>query len=115
MLPDPVTGMLPQPTVSSRTCEVHMNSFTPLQGSSGFGGSSSALPRPGEPGGPPASFFQALVYCFRTRGLLSKFPSRAKRIDVISRFIFPLIFAIFNLAYWLYYLFAESKSPQLDQ
>ncbi len=46
---------------------------------------------------------------------MSKFPSRAKRIDVISRFIFPLIFAIFNLAYWLYYLFAKSKSPQLEQ
>ena len=33
--------------------------------------------------------------------------SRAKRIDVISRFIFPLLFAIFNLAYWLYYLLAK--------
>nr|XP_040570870.1 LOW QUALITY PROTEIN: glutamate-gated chloride channel-like [Lepeophtheirus salmonis] len=53
-------------------------------------------------------------YCCKTRGLLAKFPSRAKRIDVISRFIFPLIFAIFNLAYWLYYLFAKSKSPQLE-
>ena len=29
---------------------------------------------------------------------------RAKRIDVISRFLFPLIFAIFNLAYWINYL-----------
>ena len=54
------------------------------------------------------------ILCCGTKGLLSKFPSRAKRIDVISRFIFPLIFAIFNLAYWLYYLFAKSQSPQLE-
>ena len=54
------------------------------------------------------------ILCCGVRGLLSKFPSRAKRIDVISRFVFPLIFAISNLAYWLYYLFAKSKSPQLE-
>jgi anionic glutamate receptor len=36
--------------------------------------------------------------------------SRAKRIDVISRFIFPLLFAIFNLAYWLYYLLAKGSN-----
>jgi len=29
---------------------------------------------------------------------------RSKRIDVIARIIFPLIFAIFNLAYWVSYL-----------
>ncbi|XP_037302198.1 glutamate-gated chloride channel isoform X6 [Manduca sexta] len=31
---------------------------------------------------------------------MSKFPTRSKRIDVISRITFPLVFAIFNLAYW---------------
>ncbi|KAL4705219.1 hypothetical protein ACJJTC_000217, partial [Scirpophaga incertulas] len=30
---------------------------------------------------------------------MSKFPTRSKRIDVISRITFPLVFAIFNLAY----------------
>ena len=54
------------------------------------------------------------ILCCGSKGLLSKFPSRAKRIDVISRFVFPLIFAIFNLSYWLFYLFAKSKSPQLE-
>ena len=41
---------------------------------------------------------------------LNKFPSRAKKIDVISRVIFPAIFAIFNLAYWCYYLLQEAQS-----
>ncbi|KOB74919.1 Glutamate gated chloride channel, partial [Operophtera brumata] len=31
---------------------------------------------------------------------MSKFPTRSKRIDVISRITFPLVFALFNLAYW---------------
>jgi hypothetical protein len=39
---------------------------------------------------------------------LSKFPTRSKRIDVISRIIFPLVFALFNLIYWYTtYLFQE--------
>lgn len=39
------------------------------------------------------------------RSWLSKFPTRSKRIDVISRITFPLVFALFNLAYWSTYLF----------
>ncbi|CAG9568382.1 unnamed protein product [Danaus chrysippus] len=35
---------------------------------------------------------------------MSKFPTRSKRIDVISRITFPLVFALFNLAYWWVYL-----------
>ncbi len=29
---------------------------------------------------------------------------RAKRIDVVSRVVFPAVFAVFNLSYWIYYL-----------
>nr|XP_023018980.1 glutamate-gated chloride channel isoform X2 [Leptinotarsa decemlineata] len=38
---------------------------------------------------------------------LSKFPTRSKRIDVISRITFPLVFALFNVIYWSTYLFRE--------
>ncbi|XP_064106297.1 glutamate-gated chloride channel-like isoform X1 [Macrobrachium nipponense] len=40
---------------------------------------------------------------------LSKFPSRSKRIDVISRITFPLVFALFNVVYWSTYLFREEE------
>ncbi|XP_061392843.1 glutamate-gated chloride channel isoform X20 [Musca vetustissima] len=40
---------------------------------------------------------------------LSKFPTRSKRIDVISRITFPLVFALFNLVYWSTYLFREEE------
>ena len=36
--------------------------------------------------------------------LSSRVQSEAKRIDVISRIIFPLSFAGFNVLYWSYYL-----------
>ena len=29
---------------------------------------------------------------------------RSKRIDVLSRYLFPLVFAVFNVAYWTNYL-----------
>lgn len=38
---------------------------------------------------------------------LSRFPTRSKRIDVISRICFPLLFAIFNAFYWVTYLFRD--------
>ncbi|XP_051158681.1 glutamate-gated chloride channel isoform X11 [Leptopilina boulardi] len=41
------------------------------------------------------------------RSWLSKFPTRSKRIDVIARILFPLVFAFFNLAYWSTYLFRD--------
>ena len=43
---------------------------------------------------------------------LNKFPSRAKKIDVISRVTFPAIFAMFNLTYWCYYLLQEAASER---
>jgi hypothetical protein len=38
------------------------------------------------------------------RETLTKYKVRARRIDELSRFCFPLIFAAFNLCYWTYYL-----------
>lgn len=43
---------------------------------------------------------------------LRKFPSRSKRIDVISRIFFPLMFALFNLVYWTTYLFRDDDIVQ---
>ncbi|XP_014241092.1 glutamate-gated chloride channel isoform X1 [Cimex lectularius] len=48
--------------------------------------------------------------CCRT--WLSKFPTRSKRIDVISRITFPLVFALFNLTYWSTYLFRENSDGE---
>ena len=41
--------------------------------------------------------------------LTQQFPSRSKRIDVMSRIIFPVVFALFNFAYWGTYLFRENE------
>ncbi|XP_037071823.1 glutamate-gated chloride channel-like [Pollicipes pollicipes] len=41
------------------------------------------------------------------RSWLAKFPTRSKRIDVIARITFPLVFALFNLIYWTTYIFQE--------
>lgn len=38
---------------------------------------------------------------------LNRFPTRSKRIDVISRISFPVLFAVFNLFYWTTYLFRD--------
>ena len=43
--------------------------------------------------------------CCRT--WIGTYTLRSKRIDVVSRFIFPLVFAVFNLAYWSTYLNQE--------
>ncbi|XKL59265.1 hypothetical protein PGB90_000281 [Kerria lacca] len=41
-----------------------------------------------------------------------KFPTRSKRIDVVSRIIFPLVFALFNISYWSTYLFKDEQGNQ---
>jgi len=38
---------------------------------------------------------------------LNRFPTRSKRIDVLSRIFFPLLFALFNVFYWVTYLFRD--------
>nr|AZZ73574.1 glutamate-gated chloride channel [Frankliniella occidentalis] len=43
---------------------------------------------------------------------LSKFPTRSKRIDVISRITFPLVFALFNMITWSTSLFREEAEDQ---
>ena len=42
--------------------------------------------------------------------LAKKFPSRSKRIDVVARILFPLVFAIFNFSYWTFYLLQHESS-----
>ncbi|KAJ6225911.1 hypothetical protein RDWZM_004456 [Blomia tropicalis] len=38
---------------------------------------------------------------------LSKFPTRSKRIDVVSRIFFPFMFGLFNSVYWITYMFRD--------
>lgn len=38
---------------------------------------------------------------------LNRFPTTSKRIDVLSRIFFPLLFAMFNVFYWVTYLFRD--------
>lgn len=40
---------------------------------------------------------------------------KAKRIDVASRVFFPMVFAIFNVAYWTNYLFKAYKDIDLSK
>ena len=54
----------------------------------------------------------------RRGALLSSYAysmERAKRIDVVSRVIFPAVFAIFNLSYWIYYLIGAAREFELSQ
>lgn len=38
---------------------------------------------------------------------LASFPSRSKRIDVVSRICFPTMFGMFNVVYWMVYLLRD--------
>lgn len=82
------------PKQSAKQCEIHHSILHPIGG-----------PRGGGPGGPKKN----VNFC---RAWLNKFPSRSKRIDVISRIFFPLMFALFNLVYWTTYLFREDDIVQ---
>ena len=72
---------------NSKQCEIHHNVLHPLR--QGAGKKAKAN------------------FC---RAWLNKFPSRSKRIDVISRIFFPKMFALFNLVYWTTYLFREDDT-----
>ncbi|XP_035704039.1 glutamate-gated chloride channel isoform X2 [Folsomia candida] len=50
-----------------------------------------------------------------TKTWLSRFPSRSKRIDVIARIVFPLLFAFFNVAYWCAYVLRKEDPESLIQ
>jgi hypothetical protein len=41
------------------------------------------------------------------RKWLNRFPTRSKRVDIIARVGFPLLFALFNLFYWVNYLWRD--------
>ena len=57
-------------------------------------------------------FCSDFCQCWRgmSTWLAKKFPSRSKRIDVVARILFPLVFAIFNLSYWTFYLLQHESS-----
>ncbi|KAI1289871.1 Glutamate-gated chloride channel [Halotydeus destructor] len=38
---------------------------------------------------------------------LNRFPTRSKRVDIIARVIFPFLFAMFNVLYWVHYLWRD--------
>ena len=44
---------------------------------------------------------------------IAKFQSRSKRIDIISRILFPLMFGFFNLVYWSTYLSGRDMLDRL--
>ena len=41
------------------------------------------------------------------RRWLNRFPTRSKKVDILSRVVFPLLFAMFNLFYWVNYLWRD--------
>lgn len=84
------------------------------------GGSFAGAPHPGSSGPFGMDSFMDSVFSPRprARGLmfpqpnflrkwLNRFPTRSKRVDIISRVFFPLFFAIFNLFYWVAYLWRD--------
>lgn len=52
--------------------------------------------------------------------LVAQALSKAKKVDLVSRVLFPLVFCIFNFAYWghylqLYFGFLEEFKAELDK
>ena len=44
---------------------------------------------------------------------IGSYTLRSKRIDVVCRVLFPMIFAIFNVAYWSTYISANGEIADL--
>lgn len=67
----------------------------------------------GAPMIPPGALLPAEVPVGRRHNRImdwfNNFQFRAKKIDVISRFLFPSTFAFFNIMYWSYYLTQENE------
>ena len=64
----------------------------------------------GSPMTPPSALLHSEIPVRRRNRLLewmSNFQFRAKKIDVISRVLFPGTFLLFNILYWSYYLSQE--------
>lgn len=88
----------------------------PVGGMPGAAGAMNQLMRAGQPShlgmSPPklreceihAQSASSKNFCQRW---LSSFPTRSKRIDVISRIFFPLMFGMFNVVYWFTYSFRD--------
>ena len=58
---------------------------------------------------------QSLKTPNRLRAWMQNFQFQAKKIDVFSRFGFPLVFFVFNVWYWSYYLTRSQKKWKSDQ
>lgn len=84
----------------AKQCEIHHNLLHPALAGSRIGADSRAT---------DLGRRKKVNFC---RAWLNKFPSRSKRIDVISRIFFPKMFALFNLVYWTTYLFREDDIVQ---
>lgn len=66
----------------------------------------------GAPMIPPSALLHSEIPVRRRNPLaewMHNFQFRAKKIDVISRVLFPLTFALFNVMYWSYYLTQEHQ------
>lgn len=85
---------------SAKQCEIHHSA--PFASALGHQHHHLSLSMSKATGGSAAK--KSVNFC---RAWLNKFPTRSKRIDVISRIFFPKMFALFNLVYWTTYLFRE--------
>ena len=69
----------------------------------------------GSPMIPPSALLHNEIPVRRKNWLLewiTNFQFRAKKIDVISRVLFPGTFLLFNIIYWSYYLSQDTDQRQ---
>ena len=67
----------------------------------------------GSPMIPPSALLHSEIPVRRRNRLIewvTAFQFRAKKIDVISRVLFPGTFLVFNVTYWSYYLSQDQES-----